>query len=280
MYIFLNVETIESYEFEEQQSIATPTQTLMMENPAVMKVLEVCAASKRKNLAGLDSFMKAGNDAFVTLEQITRSLEGTGLTESLKDDIKDSKRESQCEWFGKRGLNWHVTAVCKKEADTDIISVQCYVHLFDSCTQNWFAVASILEHVLKMMKEKDSSINEAFVRSDNAGCYKCAPLLISIPGISLRIEVNIKRYDFSDAQGGKDICDRRIAPIKQHIKAYANEGNNVRTASDMKKAIESYGGIANTFACVALIASDQQTLQKWKWPGVSDLSNFQWSDEG
>lgn len=149
-------------------------------------------------------------------------------------------RESLCEWFGKRGLNWHVTAVCKKVADTDDISVQCYVHLFDSCTQNWFAVDSILEHVLNMMKERDSSINETFIRSDNGGCYKCAPLLISIPGISLRTGVNIKRYDFSDAQEGKAIFDRRIVPIKQHIKAYANEGNNVRTASDMKKAIESF----------------------------------------
>lgn len=73
-------------------------------------------------------------------------------------------RESQCEWFGKRGLNWHVTAVCKKGAGTDDISVQCYVHLFDSYTQNCFAVASILEHVLKIMKERDSFIDEAFVR--------------------------------------------------------------------------------------------------------------------
>lgn len=58
----------------------------------LFRVLEVSAASKRKNLVGLDSFIKAGNDAFVAVEQITRNLEETGLTESLKDDIKDSKR--------------------------------------------------------------------------------------------------------------------------------------------------------------------------------------------
>ena len=49
---------------------------------------------------------------------------------------------------------------------------------------------------------------------------------------------------FCDAQGGKDICDRRIASVKQHMKRYSNEGHDIKTASCMKEAIESYGGIA------------------------------------
>ncbi|VDH98403.1 Hypothetical predicted protein [Mytilus galloprovincialis] len=148
-------------------------------------------------------------------------------------------RESQSEWFGKKGLNWHVTAVCQKKSEEEGMKIYCYIHIFDSCTQNWYSVASILEDVLTVVKEKDDTINEEYIRSDNAGCYKSAPLLLSLPGISNRSRINIKRYDFSDAQGGKDICDRRIAPIKQHMKAYANEGHSIKTANQMKKAIES-----------------------------------------
>lgn len=53
---------------------------------------------------------------------------------------------------------------------------------------------------------------------------------LNIPGISHRTGVNIKSYDFrNDAQGSKDIFDK--IKIKQDIKAYAYEGDNVRTAS-------------------------------------------------
>ena len=34
----------------------------------------------------------------------------------------------------------------------------------------------------------------------------------------------IKRYDFSDPQAGKDICYRRTAALKAHMRRYINEG--------------------------------------------------------
>ncbi|VDI05401.1 Hypothetical predicted protein [Mytilus galloprovincialis] len=136
------------------------------------------------------------------------------------------------------------------------MKIYCYIHIFDSCLQNWYSVASILEDVLTIVKEKDDTINETYIRLDNAGCYKSAPLLLSLPGISIRSQINIKRYDFSDAQGWKD---RIIAPNKQHMKAYANEGHSIKTANQMKKAIESYGGIAGTFTCVVKINQEKQT---------------------
>ena len=33
----------------------------------------------------------------------------------------------------------------------------------------------------------------------------------------------IKRYDFSDPQAGKDICYRRTAALKAHMRRYINE---------------------------------------------------------
>ena len=45
-------------------------------------------------------------------------------------------REKQSEWFGKRGINWHVSCVILKNIADDSLQVQAYVHLFDSCAQD------------------------------------------------------------------------------------------------------------------------------------------------
>ena len=59
------------------------------------------------------------------------------------------------------------------------------------------------------------------------------------------------RYDFSDPHAGKDICDRKIAPIRAHIRRFANENNEVVTADDMKRAaVESHGGLRECRAAV------------------------------
>ena len=68
-------------------------------------------------------------------------------------------------------------------------------------------------------------------------------MMLAVPSISKRVGVTIRRYDFSDPQSGKDICDRRIATMKSHMRRYLNEGNGINTASDMKKALDSYGGV-------------------------------------
>ncbi len=72
-----------------------------------------------------------------------------------------------------------------------LFQVKTYVHLFNQCNQNWFAVASIVEDVLKQIKTSDPAVNEAFIRSDNAGCYHCAPLILTIPGIFKRVGIKI-----------------------------------------------------------------------------------------
>ena len=81
---------------------------------------------------------------------------------------------------------------------------------------NWFAVASIIEQTLTTLN--------TFLRSDNAGCYHGAYLILSLPSIGERADIMIKRYDFSDLQAGKDICYRRTAALKAHMRRYINEG--------------------------------------------------------
>lgn len=90
-----------------------------------------------------------------------------------------------------------------------------------------------------MVKKEYPVLNQAFLHSDNAGCYKNGALLLSLPEISVCSGIKVIRYNFSDPQAGKDICDHKTAPMKAHIKRWVNEKHDVLTAEDMKLVIES-----------------------------------------
>jgi hypothetical protein len=47
-----------------------------------------------------------------------------------------------------------------------------------------------------------------------------------------RTGITVARYDFSGPQSGKDICDRKIAPMKAHIRRFVNENHDVVSAED------------------------------------------------
>jgi len=102
--------------------------------------------------------------------------------------------------------------------------VRTYVHIFDSCSQDWFAVASILENVASELTRTAPQLKEIYLRSDNAGCYHNASLLVSAPVIISKKGLTLRDYSFSEANSGKDVCDRKIAPLKAHIERYLNEG--------------------------------------------------------
>ena len=138
----------------------------------------------------------------------------------------------------------------------------------------------MIEHVLTKLKESHPRIKEAFLRSDNAGCYHCGPLMLAIPGISRRVGITIRRYDFSDPQSGKDICDRRIATMKSHMRRYLNEGNDINSASDMKRALDSYGGVKGCRVAVVSVDTSRQDITQHKWTGIQSLNNFEFQRLG
>ncbi|KAI8490641.1 hypothetical protein Bbelb_319090 [Branchiostoma belcheri] len=72
--------------------------------------------------------------------------------------------------------------------------------------------------------------------------------------IGRRTGITVLRYDFSDPQAGKNICDRKIATMKSHIRRYVNEKHNVSTAKEMKEALESHGGVKVCRIAVAQMA--------------------------
>ena len=66
-------------------------------------------------------------------------------------------RKKQSDWYGKRGLSWHISNVVSRSQSgtTEVIS---YAHLFDQCTQDWYTVTSILEDLFKLVKLKNPEL--------------------------------------------------------------------------------------------------------------------------
>ena len=89
-------------------------------------------------------------------------------------------RETQSQWFGKRGISWHFSAVIHlanhpdRQCTTTSMNgfkIHTYIAVLDSCKQDWFAVSCIVEEVLSVVKASHPTVTQAKVRSDNAGCY-------------------------------------------------------------------------------------------------------------
>ena len=138
------------------------------------------------------------------------------------------------DFYGKRRKSWPVACVIFGSG-SESYSVETFVHVSDTCTQDWFS-SSILEHLLITLKEEHKKLSMAYLKSDNAGCYHNASLITSLKSIGERAGIHVRRYEFSNPQSGKDICDRKIAPMKGHIQRRVDERRDVITAGDMKEA--------------------------------------------
>lgn len=186
-------------------------------------------------------------------------------------------RETQADWFGKRGISWHISVVARKIADK--LQHQAFVHIVENCSQDSNVVVSIIRHTLQQLKKEHPEIKTAFLRQDNAGCYHSFTMIAACRLMKEATDIKVERVDFSDPQGGKGPCDRRAATIKAHVLRYINEGHDVISADDLKRAILSHGGVRGVR--VTLIDSTKQhpiSLQG-KLEGVSNLNNFHYGEE-
>ena len=192
-------------------------------------------------------------------------------------------RERQSQWFSKRGISWHFSAVVHKSDHPDCLvvstsdhTIHTHVVAIDSCKQDWFSVYCILEEVFVCVKESHQSVCRAILRSDNFGCYLCSVLLSTITSTSRRSGIELIRYDFSDPQSSKDLCDRKIAPCKLRLRHYVAENHNVESAKDIKKGLESPPRIAGS--SVAECKIDQSTMSadaaNNKIPRITRFNNF------
>ncbi|KAK3729705.1 hypothetical protein QZH41_015430, partial [Actinostola sp. cb2023] len=183
-------------------------------------------------------------------------------------------RESQADWFGKRGISWHISVVYR--CLNGVLQWQGFIHAIQSCSQGSSAVVRIVQDVLTTLKSEYSEITKAYIRQDNAGCYHSSATILACPDITRSTGITISRVDFCDPQGGKGAADRLAATCKAHIRTYINEGNDVVTAQDLKQALLSHGGI-NGVRVVSMDFIDDATTeeeQTAKIPSINKLNNF------
>ena len=80
-------------------------------------------------------------------------------------------REQMSDFFGKRGRCWDISTVVTRARVESKHEVECYVHIFNNCSQNSFAVLSVIGDLLHNVKQEYPVVTTAYLRSDNAGCY-------------------------------------------------------------------------------------------------------------
>ena len=73
-------------------------------------------------------------------------------------------KETQIEWFGKRGISWHIS-LCVRRTSSNECEVSVYSHLSrHSISQSSEAVAAVMFHTLQEEKTRHPEIKEATVQ--------------------------------------------------------------------------------------------------------------------
>lgn len=187
--------------------------------------------------------------------------------------LPEKYRESQKDWFGKRGISWHISCLMVKQDAT--FHTHTLVHVFDHCTQDNNTVLAILQDTLEKLEQLHPEIKDIRTRHDNAGCYHNGNTLAACAELE-----KVRRIDFSAPQNGKGPCDRKAALIKAHVRRYINEGHSVTTATEFKQAADSHGGIpcCQVFTAQPVHAAANQP--KVHVPSMSFYNNFRLSNTG
>ena len=71
-------------------------------------------------------------------------------------------RESQQDWFGKRGISWHISVVFRRVRGE--LQSQGFIHIIQQCSQDSSCVILIMQHVLSTLKAEHPKLTPAFYR--------------------------------------------------------------------------------------------------------------------
>ena len=153
-------------------------------------------------------------------------------------------RESQSDWYGKRGICCHISVAVRRR--NDHLKSQGLIHVIQNCSQGSCAVVVIMAHILKTLKQENPEIQRAFFRQDNAGCYHSAATVLTVPTIVQESGIQVVELGFSDPQRGKVPADRMAATIKGHLNRFVNE---VTTSLTPKKWGKPFAPMEESQVC-------------------------------
>ena len=132
---------------------------------------------------------------------------------------------------------------------------------------------------MKVIKIQKPQVTQVYLRSDEAGRYHNNSLIAAARDLGQRVGISVCRYNYSEPQYGKDGCDRILCPMKTSIRRYCNEGHDILTAADMRKAL-SERPVKGTSTCVCKVGEAKETLGVNKIDDFSKLQNIQFEEKG
>lgn len=185
-------------------------------------------------------------------------------------------REKQEEWFGKKGLSWHVTCLVFKEKND--LKVVTLAHLFESVSQDVNCVIGIVDSVFEFIKNNFQHISKVYLRCDNAGYYHNQNLTMLLPMFASKHQIEIKRLDFCEPQTGKDICDRKISPMKSCLNNFINEGNDIINIQQMKTALESNINLHSVYVFNCAMNESLMFNNVAKFQNISNFHSFSYTN--
>ena len=99
-------------------------------------------------------------------------------------------RESQADWFGKRGISWHIS-VAMKNPPGETLQMLTLVHLFQKSNQDSMYVLAIIDDVIEKLKSSIPGLKSISFRQDNAGCYHSAATIFGIRQLAVKHNVSV-----------------------------------------------------------------------------------------
>lgn len=147
----------------------------------------------------------------------------------------------------------------------------------DKSEQDLKDTLTVADIVLKKFHEDCPQIKKVFMKSDNAGCYHANSSVELMQFILKRNELELIRYDYSEPQKGKDVCDREAAYVKQKYRNYLdrNKNNKISNAKELVNAVMSDGGPKQTKAIVISIDKSKTLIKNnQKVPNIKNYHSY------
>ena len=91
--------------------------------------------------------------------------------------------------------------------------------------------------------------------------------------------ITVARYDFSEPQLGKFVCDRVLCPKKAAVRKYCAEGHDITNEGAMHEALKERP-VKGTTAAVAILDESSKILEVQKIKQFSELHNFRYEESG
>ena len=102
--------------------------------------------------------------------------------------LPQAHREKMDDWFGKKGISLHVDVLFHKDINNSLKKTT-YFTAIDRCLQDMSSVLCVFDCVLNQIKKDFPNINSLYTRSDNAGCYAGAAVILCRPLICSRLGI-------------------------------------------------------------------------------------------